>query len=149
MRFRFAAQDFFGARIWVSPDYRGQGIAPKVIRYARAYFLNTDRWRSLGIINGLNKSSRRACAKTGIAETGRILYLRLLGITYLHYGRINRIGFWNAGNRLEIPFPPIGCYRTGPLPQTFANRVHLYYTCSLFLFLHISGLELFLAGREA
>lgn len=105
LRFRFGAHDFFGARIWVAPEFRGQGIAPQVIRFARAHFLKTDRSRSLGIINGLNKSSRRACAKTGIAETGRILYLRLLGITYLHYGRINRIGFWNARHRLEIPFP--------------------------------------------
>lgn len=105
LRFRFDARDYFGARIWVSPAYRGQGIAPKVIRFARAYFLNKNHLRSLGIINGLNKSSRRACAKSGVTENGRILYLRLLGITYLHYGRINRIGLWNAKNRLEIPFP--------------------------------------------
>ncbi len=105
LRFRFGTHDFFGARIWVAPEFRGQGIAPQVIRFARAYFLQKDRCRSLGIINGLNKSSRRACAKTGIVESGRILYLRLLGLTYLHYGRINRIGFWNAGNRLEISLP--------------------------------------------
>lgn len=101
--FKFKPQDVFGAGIWVAPDHRGQSIAPRVIAFARAHFASAGCRRSVGIINGLNRNSRRACAKVGITELDRIYYLRLFGLEFLRYGKLNRIGHWHSRNRLEIP----------------------------------------------
>jgi ribosomal protein S18 acetylase RimI-like enzyme len=100
--FKVGPHDVYGAGIWVSPDHRGRGIAPQVIPFVWSHFVRAGRGRSLGIINGLNRNSRRACAKAGVTEMGRIFYLRLLGLAYLHHGSLNRIGFWHPRNRLEI-----------------------------------------------
>ncbi len=100
--FRFMSHDVYGAGMWVAPDCRGQGIAPQLIAFVWSYYVPAGCRRSLGIINGLNRNSRQACAKAGVTEAGRVFYLRLMGLAYLHYGSINRIGRWCPEKRLEI-----------------------------------------------
>lgn len=100
--FKLKPHDVYGAGVWVAPDHRGQRIAGQVIAFARSHFARAGCRRSVGIINGLNRNSRRAHVKVGITELGRIFYLRLLGLEFLRYGRLIRIGRWHSRNRLEI-----------------------------------------------
>ena len=102
LRFSLMPHDVYGAGMWVAPDYRGKGIAAQLIAFVWSHFVAAGCRRSLGIINVLNRNSRQACAKAGVTEAGRIFYLRLLGMAYLRYGSINRVGRWTPEKRLEI-----------------------------------------------
>ena len=100
--FKLKPHDVYGAGVWVAPDHRGQRIAAQLIAFARSHFARAGCQRSIGLINALNQNSRRAHVKVGITEFGRIFYLRLLGLEFLRYGRLHRIGRWHSQNRLEI-----------------------------------------------
>jgi len=109
VRFQLAPGEMLGIRIWVRPECRGQGLAPKVIRFVWSEMSRAGIERSVGIINVLNRNSRRALAKNDSSEAGRIYYLRFLGLTWVRYGAFWRIGSWNPGNRLDLMLaPPAG-----------------------------------------
>jgi GNAT superfamily N-acetyltransferase len=102
LTFRLKPGDLMGASIWVRPDCRGQGLAPRVIGFVWSEMARAGRVRSVGIINVLNRNSRRAIAKNGSTVVGRLFYIRFLGLTYIRYGVLKKIGFWNPRNRLDL-----------------------------------------------
>ena len=84
--------------------YRGGGVGPQMLEFTWSDLGRAGFQRSVGIMNALNRNSRRAGAKRDIKQKGRVFYLRLFGLAYLHYGSLNRIGHWHPRKRLEIDF---------------------------------------------
>jgi GNAT superfamily N-acetyltransferase len=101
--FKFDQRDFHGAGIWVAPEYRGQGIAPQIMKFAWSYFAQNGFKRMIAITNTLNRNSFRAAGKVRPAIFNRFWYIRLFGFTYFHYGPFRKIGRWNPCKRIDIP----------------------------------------------
>lgn len=102
LTFCLEPDDVMGASIWVQPDQRGGGLAPRVIGFVWSDLAREGYARTIGIINALNRNSRRACKKAGVVPIGRLFYVRFLGLVYMRYGARSRIGFWNSRNRLNL-----------------------------------------------
>ena len=115
LRFRFAPRDFIAAEIWVAPEFRGQGIGPKIMSFAWSHYAQTGHHRAVNIINVLNCNSTRAVAKTGIVSSERFWYFRLLGFSYMRYGAVTAFGRWTRRNRFDVMLG-----QREPLPATAA-----------------------------
>jgi len=102
LRFRFAPRDFNAAEVWVAPDFRGQGIGPKIMAFATSHFARNGHHRAVAIINVLNRNSIRACAKVGPVSAERFWYLRLFGFSFLRYGELHGFGRWTRRNRFDV-----------------------------------------------
>lgn len=102
--FKCRPDDITGGVLWVAPEHRGSGIGPRMMGFTWSELARAGFPRIVAIVNVLNRNSRRALAKKRGMEKGRIYYLRLFGLAFLHYGSLNRVGCWHPRNRLEIPF---------------------------------------------
>ena len=70
--------------------------------FAWSQFARDDYCQTVGIINALNRNSKRAIAKVGTGTTRRFWYFRFLGFTYYSYQGRRGVGRWSPRNRLEV-----------------------------------------------
>ena len=98
----FGPRDFHGAGIWVAPDHRGQGIAPKIMTYAWAHMARNGFGRMVSITNALNRNSFKSAGKVRPGDYTRFWYVRLFGFTCFRYGKMAKLGRWSATNRVEV-----------------------------------------------
>lgn len=92
----------YGLMLWTQPRFRGRSIGPRLVRFVQTA-LAREGYRSLIYhIDAMNRISLRANAKLDVGSLGRITYIRFMGLTYLRYRSMRRVGFWNAYRRLEL-----------------------------------------------
>lgn len=104
LRFRIGGDEFLGAGIWVDPDYRGRGLAKRIMNFGWSEMVRSGRHRTVGIVNRLNRNMKQATAKIAEVRYDPILVVRFLGITYYRYRDRRQLGIWTPRNRLTIPF---------------------------------------------
>jgi hypothetical protein len=88
---------------WVARSHRKQELAYQirrlgVLEYARAGFTQI-----LGAVDMLNHNALRGCEKMGSKAVGRLFIVRILGLTFVRFGRSLRVGRWGLGSVLELP----------------------------------------------
>ena len=90
----------FGIMALVDPACRRQGIARQLVYFAHSDLQRAGYRRLVGFTDALNRPSLRAY---NMRETsGRVFYIRFLGLTFCRIGRFMRIGRWEPDRRLEI-----------------------------------------------
>lgn len=88
---------------WIAREHRKQDLAyqiriPGVSECARAGFT-----QMLGAVDMLNHNGVKGCEKMGCTTVGRLLILRILGLTFVRCGRSLRVGRWDFASVLELP----------------------------------------------
>jgi len=93
----------YGGSLWVLPAYRGQDIGPELVRFGLAKMAEEGFQRWVFHVDALNRNSFRATNKVADTSTlGRLIFIRVLGVVFIKYGALSRIGFLNSQNRLVI-----------------------------------------------
>lgn len=106
LRFRLAQNDIWGQMMFVAPDYRGQGLGPRVNKHALWQAARVGYTRVLSTIGSYNDSSLRADEKIGYRRLCRFFTLRF-GVTVVYYSRSLRVGSWTASRPLELEIDSI------------------------------------------
>jgi len=104
LRFTVRDREIYSIRIFVEPEYRGQGLAVRLASFAYRELARHGYLRDYGVTDALNRSSLRAHAKVRHLPVGWIAYGRCCGFTVIKIGRRVRVGFWLADNPLVIDF---------------------------------------------
>jgi GNAT superfamily N-acetyltransferase len=97
-------REIYEIRMFVEPEYRGQGLAVWLNRFAYREFARQGYLLSYGVTDALNRRSLRAAAKVCHRPVGRIVYGRCFGFAVIRIGRRLRAGSWTADSPLVIDF---------------------------------------------
>ena len=100
---RSTPNDFWVLWWWVAHGYRRQDIAYQIRTTGVSEFARAGFTRLIGVVDSLNRNALRASQKLGWKSIGRLFILRILGITFVHFGKSLRIGRWSLGHALELP----------------------------------------------
>ena len=92
----------WGSDLWVSPDFRGQGLHAVITEFTHSEFCSGDVDRILMITDVLNSSSQRAMTKAGAKFHRSMFYVRVFGLTYLRIGAVRRLGLWHRRRRFAL-----------------------------------------------
>jgi GNAT superfamily N-acetyltransferase len=90
----------FGLR--VLPEYRGQGIGPRMNRHVASECARLGYSRIVSSVQSLNRNSLRADQKVGYKRICHFFVFRLLGCTLVYSRGFLRLGRWNSRRRLEL-----------------------------------------------
>lgn len=96
------AEDVWAAWWWVAHDHRKQGLAYKIRLPAVSEYACAGFTQMLGAVDMLNGNSKGGCNKLGFKTVGRLIVLRVLGITLVRFGRSWHIGHWTRDSALEL-----------------------------------------------
>ncbi|MGF1608520.1 MAG: hypothetical protein ACFCUQ_03935 [Kiloniellales bacterium] len=93
---------------WVRHDLRGGGLLNTFAGYGAAWCLENGYGEILSWIELTNYASRRATAKLGCREIGRVTVLfRLMGVALVHDGRRWHLGRWTDSHPLVLSIAQI------------------------------------------
>ena len=94
LRVLMGEDECFGIMSLVDPACRRQGIARQLAIFAHSDLQRAGYRRLVGFCDALNRPSLRAYS---MRETsGRVFYMRLLGLTFVHIGQFKGIGRWGS-----------------------------------------------------
>ncbi len=101
LQFRLTQDDIWGQKMWVAPEYRGQGFGLRVSKHALLQAARTGYTRVLSTVSTYNTRSIRADEKIGYRRLCYVFTLRL-GVALVFFNRSLRIGLWTASRPLEV-----------------------------------------------
>lgn len=116
LRFILGEEDIWSFDGWVAPEFRGKGLFPKVKGFMAAEYAQAGYTRMFSWIDTLNHNQQRANAQIGGRPVGRIMAVRILGLSVVRLGTSTRIGFWNVRKRLQIDVDHL-CFNAGDSRQ--------------------------------
>lgn len=88
---------------WVARSHRKQELAYEVRRAGVLEYADAGFTQMLGAVDMLNHNALRGCEKMGCKAVGSLFILRILGLTFVCFGRSWRVGRWGLGDVLELP----------------------------------------------
>ena len=103
MRIKILAKDIRGVMLWVAPEYRGQGIGPRLDKHAATECARAGYSRIVSIVDTLNRNSLRADRKVGYKPICHVLGLRFAGFALVYFQRTLRLGRWSSSRPLDLP----------------------------------------------
>ncbi len=100
--FKASPKDIWGIDMRVLPEYRGQGIGPRMNRHVASECARLGYSRIVSCVSSLNRNSLRADQKVGYKRICHFFVFRFLGCTLVYSRGFLRLGRWNARRRLEL-----------------------------------------------
>jgi len=100
--FKASPKDIWGIDMRVVPEYRGQGIGPRMNRHAASECARLGYSRIVSCVSSLNRNSLRADQKVGYKRICHFFVFRFLGCTLVYSRGFLRLGRWNSRRRLEL-----------------------------------------------
>ena len=101
LQFRLTQDDIWGQKMWVAPEYRGQGFGPRVNKHALLQAARAGYTRVISHVVIYNTRSIRADEKVGYRRLCNFFALHL-GVALVFYNSSLRLGSWTAGRPLEL-----------------------------------------------
>lgn len=108
LRFELPPQDLWVVYTWVHPDARGAGLFGHLRRFVATDCMAQGYGRILNAIGEENVKSLQANAKLPTRRLGRIVYLRVPGLTLVSAAGQVHLGRWNKQRPLALDMARFG-----------------------------------------